>query len=56
MIAYNLNIGVCVFGDIINDVLQHRKWNSVNFTHYIRLQVLKSRRRWWIHSIFEVSP
>ncbi len=37
-----LNTGLRSFDGIIDDVLPHQKQNSVNFTHYIRLQVLKS--------------
>ncbi len=51
-----VNTGLHAFDGIINDVLQQRKWNSVNFPHYIYLQLLKSRRHWWIYSIIEVSP
>ncbi len=54
--AHTLNTSLHSFDGIIDNALQHRKRNSVNFTHYIRFQVHKSRQRWWIHLIFEVSP
>ncbi len=44
--ARTLNAGLRTFDDIIDDALQHQKWNFVNFTHYIRLQVLESRWCW----------
>ncbi len=42
--ACTLNTGFPAFDGIIDNTLQHRKRNSVNVMHYIRRQVLKSRR------------
>ncbi len=42
--THSLNTDLHVLNGIIDGALQHRKRSSVNFTHYIRLQVLKSRR------------
>ncbi len=53
--ARTLNTGLRVFPGNIDDTLQHRTRNSVNFTHYIRLQIRRSYC-WRIHLIFEISP